>query len=68
MLTTDHHRTGVFSRLFAGWLERANYDWGCGPIDAAGVLPGYETLEGHIARRAEFRSPRRPIRHRAYGR
>lgn len=76
MTTKEHHRsghraghskaesTGMFGRLFSGWLGRANYDWGCGPIDLAGL----EGLDGHIARRADFRNPTGSRRHRTYGR
>ncbi|MCD2180921.1 hypothetical protein OCK02_05505 (plasmid) [Rhizobium sp. TRM96647] len=58
------HGTGLFGRLFSGWLGRPNYDWGCGPID----LAGSEGLDGHIARRSEFRNPSGTGRNRRHGR
>lgn len=58
------HGIGLFGRLFSGWLGRSNYDWGCGPID----LAGSEGLDGHIARRADFRNPSGSGRNRRHGR
>ncbi|WP_210270685.1 hypothetical protein, partial [Mycoplana rhizolycopersici] len=49
MTTKEHHgrrhsaghskaeSTGMFGRLFSSWLGRPDYDWGCGPIDLAGL-------------------------------
>ncbi len=64
MTATEHHRRGMFGSLFSGWLEHANYDWGCGPIDLSDIAG----LDGHIARRNELRSPLRPGRFRVFGR
>jgi hypothetical protein len=76
MTTKEHHgrrhsaghskaeSTGMFGRLFSGWLGRPDYDWGCGPIDLAGL----EGLDGHIARHADFQNPTGTRRNRIYGR
>ncbi|MBD9371461.1 hypothetical protein IB238_02250 [Rhizobium sp. ARZ01] len=64
MTTTDHRPHGLLGRLFGGWLERANYDWGCGPID----LPEADVLKERLVCEGDLPSlPRRPVRGRAAG-
>ncbi|PTM98598.1 hypothetical protein [Mycoplana dimorpha] len=63
MSTTDRRPRGLWERLFGRWLERANYDWGCGPVD----LPEGDMLQEKLVCEGDLpRLPRRPGHYRAF--